>query len=683
MLIHCNMRKYHTPYFGISCESPIEFEFLKTRGPGFIPLNPISKSLWTCSVESAIEYCRIVWDLFPQGKLVRFIASDTVAHILNTWSPTQQNLNHIMNGMSLIGVPPPPPSRSVQPGLDFTVLHGLRAAIEALSECTDLQHEKRKAIAAGDDQVTLVNRCRVVCITSARDNDSMKRLEEIFQNVLQQQNKVAASSDRFLTIDHCHLVIINTFPVNIESHVSNHAVRHLSPILKTEVHSVKAPFISNKLSSLILDHYDLASTTVTGIPMKEEQNASSSANYDVEIYHSKDAHTAILRGNSPDSLAIRTVKEGLEYETVTLKWCTPRGSATSELQNCTSMHRITPVDVNSRPSLCLINFLLNGRSVMLEMPRKAGGKISSHLLASHGGEIFIHTLCTARSVLEDPPSISEGVGGRVTDYRITDFGLLIQQNRLFPLRPSYNTEKVNSISKMKARLSRHTKYWPLTISSTLIFNLKNCIDPLPSIITKERITEEEVVQCKQVIYNLISLEAKHESLHLPNTGQRSKGQKREEQYKIMWNELETLLKNNCHTENHRAVYNCLIECHKFNSEDGTIDVDQALSFVDPLGKSDSDVQRASVIRATTDSPMSPPPLASIAPPLSRNILSNRSGSIYSSTPRTLYDIFTSQDKSKQRPDFAGRSDENKIAKLYPNLKIENEWGPRGEGMEVE
>jgi hypothetical protein len=75
--------------------------------------------------------------------------------------------------------------------------------------------------------------------------------------------------------------------------------------------------------------------------------------------------------------------------------------------------------VCSRPSSCLINFLLNGRSVMLEMPRKAGGKMISHLLAAHGGEIFVHTLVTARSVLEDPPSISEGCGGRVTDYRIT------------------------------------------------------------------------------------------------------------------------------------------------------------------------------------------------------------------------------------------------------------------------
>lgn len=61
---------------------------------------------------------------------------------------------------------------------------------------------------------------------------------------------------------------------------------------------------------------------------------------------------------------------------------------------------------------------------MLEMPRKSGSKVMSHMLASHGGEIFIHTLGTGRSILEDPPSISEGCGGRVTDYRINVSKLL-------------------------------------------------------------------------------------------------------------------------------------------------------------------------------------------------------------------------------------------------------------------
>lgn len=219
------------------------------------------------------------------------------------------------------------------------------------------------------------------------------------------------------------------------------------------------------------------------------------------------------------------------------------------------------------------------------MPRKQGGKLTSHMLGSHGGEIFIHTLCTARSVLEDPPSISEGCGGRVTDYRITDFGTLIQNNRLVPLKHKPNDQK--PIEKMKLRLERHTKYWPMTINSTLLFNLKPYIEPLPQIIIKDKITAEEVVQCKQIIYSLIGLESKHEPLHLPNVN-RSKGQKREEQYKIMWNELEILLKNNCHTENHTAVYNCLIECHKFTAEDGSklpekVELDQALRELDQIG----------------------------------------------------------------------------------------------------
>ena len=55
---------------------------------------------------------------------------------------------------------------------------------------------------------------------------------------------------------------------------------------------------------------------------------------------------------------------------------------------------------------------------MLEQPRKTGPRMLSHMLASHGGEIYLHMLATARSILEDPPSISEGAGGRVTDYRI-------------------------------------------------------------------------------------------------------------------------------------------------------------------------------------------------------------------------------------------------------------------------
>lgn len=283
-----------------------------------------------------------------------------------------------------------------------------------------------------------------------------------------------------------------------------------------------------------------------------------------------------------------------------------------------------------------------------------------------------------RSVLEDPPSISEGVGGRVTDYRITDFGHLIKQNRLFPVKPVYASD--GALLRTKARISRHTKYWPLTISATFIFNLKGIIDPLPAIITKEKISEEETLQCQQVIYNLIALEKKHEPLHPPSLGQRMKGHKREEQYKIMWNELETFIKNNLHSDNHRQVYSCLLECHKFNFDEEKVELDQALRELDEMGKMEPDVQRASVIRATTDSPMSPPPLASIVPPLSRTAVARNSG-MYSA-PKSLYDIIMAQDKTKARPPLCGRASGETVAKLYPNLKGEGDRGPR-ESMEVE
>ncbi len=105
------------------------------------------------------------------------------------------------------------------------------------------------------------------------------------------------------------------------------------------------------------------------------------------------------------------------------------------------------LQVNSRPSLCLTNFLLNGRQVMLEQPRKLGTKVTSHMLASHGGEIFLHSLSTVRSQLEDPPSISEGCGGRVTDYRITDFGEFMRENRLAPCQETPEMEEEQAVER--------------------------------------------------------------------------------------------------------------------------------------------------------------------------------------------------------------------------------------------
>ena len=153
-------------------------------------------------------------------------------------------------------------------------------------------------------------------------------------------------------------------------------------------------FYYRAILEMALRHYELASTTVTGIPMKEEQNASSSANYDVELFHKASAHWRLLsdyhdregegsnklKNEDLSAMMPQTQKEGFRYNTITLKWCTPRGSS-ADLHPCTALARVTPTDVNSRPSSCLTNFLLSGRSVMLEMPRRSGTKILSHMVS--------------------------------------------------------------------------------------------------------------------------------------------------------------------------------------------------------------------------------------------------------------------------------------------------------------
>lgn len=483
----------------------------------------LSKSLWTCAVESSIEYCRIVWDLFPGKKHVRFIVSDTAAHIVNTWSGSTQNMSHVSNAMMMVSVP----SRSIPQSSDYSVIHGLRAAIEALAEPTD---EQMHAAQIGCKKIP--NEGRVICITSARDNTSMKSkyvrdkaptvfnicmslpgLEDIFNTVLLQQNAlVAPPGKKGLIIDHCHLVILNIVPLGVESLVTNRGLLDISPLLDVEIHTVNAPEISDKLLHLIMGHYDLASTTVTNIPMKEEQNANSSANYDVEILHARAAHTKV---SGPDFTLPTSIKQGTSYETVTLKWCTPRGCGSADLQPCIGQYNVTPVDVTSRPSSCLINFLLNGRSVLLEVPRKTGSKTTSHMLSARGGEIFVHSLSIARSSMDEAPSISDGPGGRVAEYRIPELGQFLKMSRMVPLK-SKPKGKCTPGEHLWRRLPR---YFPRTTNVTILFNLQRQLNWLPHflhLLVKEDMDKQEEVRCQQQIHELYKSASRGDILPLPN-----------------------------------------------------------------------------------------------------------------------------------------------------------------------
>lgn len=533
-------------YFAQPCNQPIEYDVLKSKGSGIIPAAPITKSLWTCSIEALQEYLRIVIDIYPREKQIRVV---TGSSFMNPWN-CPDVISTILTKLSLVG-----PPRQEDDG--FSVLHGLSAAINSLREPTMQQLNRMESLGQA-----VKNRGRIILLTNIKNQNQMDKLEAYVQEEISQLNLTETSD--LLPIHECELVVVHSVPLDHEIRLSDRPLREVSPVLSSELTtSLSGRHLYNKLVYLCCRHYDLCSTTVTGIPMKEEQNASSSANYDVELLHPAAAHDDLFKSEHAEGLVIPS-KEGLPIETAPLKWCTPKSSVI-ELHNCSSAYRICPVDVNSRPSSCLTNFLIGGRAVMLEQPRKSGTKVISHMLAAHGGEIFLHSIPSSRSILEDPPSISEGCGGRVTDYRITAFGEFMKENRLAP-STSGLLERLDgkpSYTRALAQLEKSSRFWPMVISETILFNIMDSVSPLPQLMMKDTLTDDETVVCKRVILRIVGMETNNEALPVPATGTRGKGPKREEQYRQLWAELEALVRSYSDTSpQHAKVLACLLECRK-------------------------------------------------------------------------------------------------------------------------
>lgn len=71
----------HCPYMAESSRQQVECDVVtKSRAQGLIPLAPVSKSLWTCAVECSMEYCRILYDIYPRDKLVSFRKKKTPSY---------------------------------------------------------------------------------------------------------------------------------------------------------------------------------------------------------------------------------------------------------------------------------------------------------------------------------------------------------------------------------------------------------------------------------------------------------------------------------------------------------------------------------------------------------------------------------------------------------------------------
>ena len=316
----------------------------------------------------------------------------------------------------------------------------------------------------------------------------------------------------------------------------------------------------------------------------------------------------------------------------------------------------------------------------------------------------MHVMETSRNILEDPPSISEGLGGRITDYRIPvrtlecayvkkwfqffdslarsqDFVEFMKMNMLaaFPPQPTSTPtikhgrkrsidERLLKPNEMgKERLRRKTEYWPLTISGSLLFPMSVHIEPLLRLIPKDTLDEMEKVECDKTFWSLMSIEARGDPPPVPSPHHK-RGHKRDEQWKAVYNEIEKFIQANLHSPAHEKVLQCFQASRRQENGHG------------PKSGLDLILDEVSNSKVIADSPMSPTSPTDAAAPISLVLPTKSSGKVRleavhtsSSSSRqdeskkmNLYELWTQR---TSKPDFRQFPDH---LKLYPRIEKLNQ-----------
>lgn len=90
--------------------------------------------------------------------------------------------------------------------------------------------------------------------------------------------------------------------------------------------------LNSVILKILLDIYDLVSTTVSGIPMKEESNPGASISYDVELLHRRESHLLLKTcGLLEKGSQLIARKDHGNFDTVKLKWLSPSQKLKSEM----------------------------------------------------------------------------------------------------------------------------------------------------------------------------------------------------------------------------------------------------------------------------------------------------------------------------------------------------------------
>ncbi|CAH8522318.1 unnamed protein product [Heterobilharzia americana] len=465
------------------------------------------KSIWSNLVEAVIQYCRVVFDIFSTEKPISIVTFDDEEKIHSIWLNEDQNLETIWNIFSQEG---PPKNTSVN--LDRKSLPGLSSACHLLQMLTPYQKESN----------SVDNKGRVVVLSMCMSDRIRSWIPDILLNLekpIDLPEYMAVTSSEWIFIDLFpaseSLNEVNELhpkqvelPDNINTNVYHRFFYHKLQATSQELYQ--------GLMRLAESHYNLSSTLVQDIPMKEEANVNSgSSMYGVELLHRAEVHDLLKRAGIFEKLLIRTESESNKSlsrpnsgfsKTLGIKWVTPKTSDANYLRFTVATYRVTLADVCHRASTCLAQFVLGGRSVALahrvECPFPALPKRADFLASCSTDEALLLT-CHGSNIPLTPDSSMVSM-----DYRTQAFiDHVLRPSRLAPASARLNYSVLPK-ERAQQHIERQTRYWPLMESQTLLGKNK-LANPIFEHLPKEYLELSEVSACEEAIVNIVNSIKQH------------------------------------------------------------------------------------------------------------------------------------------------------------------------------
>lgn len=505
----------HTSYFS----TPSADELVLECGTKSSLRAVLRRSLWSITIDAVLQYCRIVFDIFSREKPISLVTFDNEEKIHSIWLDEDQSIETLWTNFTHEGPP-------VETNLDLSNcadMPGLGAACSMLQMLKASQKHHEQSVNGG----------RVIVISSFMGdqlNGWISGIKSALSRPVDSSGYSAVTASEWLFID----IVTDQVPgeetrkfaplpqrIESASRGPHHFFYHQLPANATDLY--------RGLVRLAELHYNLASTLVQDIPMKEEANAnSSSAMYGVELLHRAEAHDLLRLVGLTDQLTIRTEiganddinalptlqrpNSGFS-RTLGIKWVTPKSSDSAYLRYASAAYRVTLADVGNRASVCLAQFVLGGRSVILahrlpislpplppgsDLPPISGNE--ALLLTCHGSVMYLHTLATVCPLAHPPlkPLVS---CPNSANLRVQAFiSQIIRPSRLAPASAHQNFT-VPPRERAQHHLERSTRYWPLLGSETFLGTHKLSA-PLFEHLPKEFLEPNEVTACKAAVDGL-------------------------------------------------------------------------------------------------------------------------------------------------------------------------------------